>query len=290
MRPKGVNPDLPVNGDGKYEWTGYLSNAAHPHVINPSTGYIVNWNNKPAKGFPASDSRWDEQSLQRQKLLTGELARQPSRRWPTSCRRPTRPPPRTCGSSSCGRRSRGCSTAARRRTPRRSRSPLCCRPGTTPAAAAATPITTARSTTPACPSWTPRGRASPTPGCATGSAPRCASSSRGATGASTRHRAASTAAGTSTPWKDLRALLGQKVAGAYHLRYCGDGSVKTCSHELWAALDAARRRLASQQGADPKAWRAPEAKEQITFAPISLITMRYTNKPTGIHQVMQFGP
>ena len=37
------------------------------------------------------------------------------------------------------------------------------------------------------------------------------------------------------------------------------------------------------------AWRAPEAKEQITFTPIPLITMQYTNKPTGIHQVMQFG-
>ena len=91
-------------------------------------------------------------------------------------------------------------------------------------------------------------------------------------------------------WKDLRAMLGQKVAGAYHLRYCGDGSVKTCSRDLWAALDAARKRLAAQQGPDPAAWRAPEAKEQITFAPLPLITMQYTNKPTGIHQVMQFGP
>ncbi|MGZ6644057.1 MAG: hypothetical protein ACXVFT_19820, partial [Solirubrobacteraceae bacterium] len=91
-------------------------------------------------------------------------------------------------------------------------------------------------------------------------------------------------------WKDLRAMLGQKVAGAYHLRYCGDGKVKTCSRELWAALDTARKRLAAQQGPDPTAWRAPEAKEQITFAPLPLITMQYTNKPTGIHQVMQFGP
>ena len=77
LRPEGVNPDLPVNGEGKYEWKGYLPNRAHPQVINPSTGYIVSWNNKPAKDFPASDSRWNEQSLQRQKLLTDELGRQP---------------------------------------------------------------------------------------------------------------------------------------------------------------------------------------------------------------------
>jgi hypothetical protein len=58
---------------------------------------------------------------------------------------------------------------------------------------------------------------------------------------------------------------------------------------LWAALDTARRGLAAQQGPDPTAWRASEAQEQITFAPLPLITMQYTNKPSGIHQVMQFG-
>jgi hypothetical protein len=77
LRPQGVNPDLPVVGDGRYEWTGYLPDAAHPQTINPASGYIVNWNNKPAKGWPASDERWSEQSLQRDLLLEGELARQP---------------------------------------------------------------------------------------------------------------------------------------------------------------------------------------------------------------------
>jgi hypothetical protein len=89
--------------------------------------------------------------------------------------------------------------------------------------------------------------------------------------------------------KDFRAMLGQKVAGAYHLRYCGAGKVSTCAKQLWAALDAAGAKLAAQQGPDPTLWRAPEAKEQITFAPVPLIAMQYTNKPTGIHQVMQFG-
>ena len=198
LRPAGVNPDLPVNGEGKYEWKGYLPNRAHPQVINPSTGYIVSWNNKPAKDFPASDSRWNEQSLQRQKLLTDELGRQPKQTLASSCPRPTRGRPRTCASSSCGRRSRRCSTAARRPTRRTSRSSPCCRPGTTPAGAGATPTATARSTTPACRSSTRRGRASATPGSATASAARCASSSRGATSASTSRPPASTAAGIST--------------------------------------------------------------------------------------------
>ena len=90
-------------------------------------------------------------------------------------------------------------------------------------------------------------------------------------------------------WKDLRAMLGQKVKGAYHLRYCGDGNVKRCSKELWSALDAAGKRLAARQGSDPAAWRKPEAPEAIHFTPLPLTTMDYTNKPTGIHQVVTYG-
>ena len=91
-------------------------------------------------------------------------------------------------------------------------------------------------------------------------------------------------------WKDLRAELGDKVAGKYHLRYCGKGDVKTCAKELWTALDKTRKTLEARLGPDPTAWRVPEAKEDITFAPLPLITVQYTNKPTGIHQVLQFGP
>ena len=65
--------------------------------------------------------------------------------------------------------------------------------------------------------------------------------------------------------------------------------VKQCSKELWAALDAAGKKLAGQQGADPAAWRKPEAPEAIHFTPLPLTTMDYTNKPTGIHQVVTYG-
>ena len=104
LRPKGVNPDLPVNGDGEVRVDGLPGQQQAPQVINPSSGYIVNWNNKPAKDFPASDSRWDEQSIQRQQLLTGELNRRPKQTFATVWPPRTRRPPRTCASSSCGRR------------------------------------------------------------------------------------------------------------------------------------------------------------------------------------------
>jgi acyl-homoserine lactone acylase PvdQ len=290
LRPEGVNPDLPVSGDGRYEWTGYLANQAHPQVINPSTGYIVNWNNKPAKGFPASDSRWSEQSLQRHQLLTGELARRPQQSlstvlgggkprphqerwaralWPTLKRMLERGRAPSAATKQVADLLQAWHDAggSRRDADHDGRIDD---PGAAIIDAAWKALSDAalcdRLGTALCRQLEGRNaRFDPPPS--------------GQYGGWHQYM-----------WKDLRALLGQKVAGAYHLRYCGDGNVKACSRELWAALDAARRRLAAQQGADPRAWRAPEAKEQISFSPIPLITMHYANRPTGIHQVMQFGP
>ena len=34
---------------------GMVSFAETPHVLNPKSGYIANWNNKPAPGWRAAD-------------------------------------------------------------------------------------------------------------------------------------------------------------------------------------------------------------------------------------------
>jgi hypothetical protein len=58
---------------------------------------------------------------------------------------------------------------------------------------------------------------------------------------------------------------------------------------LWAAIDAAGNALAAAQGNDPTAWRADATKERISFIPGLLkTTLRYTNRPTGIQQVISF--
>jgi acyl-homoserine lactone acylase PvdQ len=290
MRPRGVNPDLPVNGDGKYEWKGFLRNSGHPQVINPSTGYIVNWNNKPAKDFPASDSRWSEQSLQRQLLLQGELNRQPKQTlasvlaaanaaatedvrivelWPTLAKVLAK------GKAPSARAAQLRDVLQRWHDAGGSRRDAdhdgkIDDPG-------AVILDTA---------W--RGLTDAAMCDRLGSA--LCKQLEGRNSRFDQPPGGQYSGWHQYMWKDLRAELGQKVAGAYHLRYCGDGKLSTCSKQLWAALDAAGKRLAAQQGPDPNAWRAPEAKEQITFAPLPLITMQYTNKPTGIHQVMQFGP
>ncbi|MEA2397721.1 MAG: penicillin amidase [Thermoleophilaceae bacterium] len=51
IRPANADPTLPLPGDGRYDWRGLESWKAHPHVIDPKSGYLVNWNNKPSVGW-----------------------------------------------------------------------------------------------------------------------------------------------------------------------------------------------------------------------------------------------
>jgi hypothetical protein len=90
--------------------------------------------------------------------------------------------------------------------------------------------------------------------------------------------------------KDLRTLLGQPVRGAYRTRFCGAGDLARCRADLWAALDAAGATLATAQGADVAAWRKDAVRERIPFVPgLLTTTIRYTNRPSGIQQVISFG-
>src|SRR4051794_2855341 len=63
-RAKGVAADLPAWGTGRWDWKGFRPDsfesqrmpiAKLPHVIDPASGYIANWNNKPAPGWRAAD-------------------------------------------------------------------------------------------------------------------------------------------------------------------------------------------------------------------------------------------
>ena len=58
---------------------------------------------------------------------------------------------------------------------------------------------------------------------------------------------------------------------------------------LWSALDSAGRAEAARQGtSDPAQWRL--ATKKIAFTPLPLEEIQYTNRPSGIHMVMQFAP
>ena len=81
--------------------------------------------------------------------------------------------------------------------------------------------------------------------------------------------------------KDLRAVLGRSVAGAFRTRFCGSGDVDACAASLWTALDQAAGALEAAQGPEASSWRADAKRERIRFAPGTLRrTMRGTNRPT----------
>jgi acyl-homoserine lactone acylase PvdQ len=80
QRAKHTSPDFPVLGTGQYDWRGYDTNLRvakwlpydrHPNAVDPR--YIVNWNNRQAKGWKAADNEYKYQSEFRQELLADKV-------------------------------------------------------------------------------------------------------------------------------------------------------------------------------------------------------------------------
>ena len=286
-RPAGVNGDLPVSGTGKYEWKGTLPSSAHPSVVNPSDGLIVNWNNKPGRDFPAGDDRFgNEGGIQRVDMLRSELNRYPkatlanvlaaanagatedvriTQFWPIMKQILAKTAAPSPLATQMADRLQAWYDAGGSRVDRDGDG-LTDDPGAVILDAAWHAITNAglcdRLGVSLCKQLETRiSRYDAPPG------------------------------GQYSGWhqymgKDLRTELGQSVRGRYSQTYCGKGSVTTCAKELWAALDAAGKAISAKQGPDPATWRQPVTT--VDFTPISLFKMQYTNKPSGIHQVMDF--
>lgn len=56
IRAKGWDPRLPLPLSKATEWQGMLPFSALPHVRNPKSGLIYNWNNKPVSWWPNGDT------------------------------------------------------------------------------------------------------------------------------------------------------------------------------------------------------------------------------------------
>lgn len=57
VRAEGTDPHLPRWADEQFAWQGWLGTDEHPQQVNPPSGYLVSWNNKPAPGW-SSDDGW----------------------------------------------------------------------------------------------------------------------------------------------------------------------------------------------------------------------------------------
>jgi hypothetical protein len=90
--------------------------------------------------------------------------------------------------------------------------------------------------------------------------------------------------------RDIRRLLGMKQPAPFQNRYCGHDNLAKCQNAMWHAIAAAGDELTQEQGtSNPSAWRADANAERIHFVPgILSTTMRYTNRPSGIQQVITF--
>ncbi|MDX6664487.1 MAG: hypothetical protein QOG68_693 [Solirubrobacteraceae bacterium] len=291
-RPANVDPGLLTNGTGAFEWSGFIGANAHPHQADPKTGYIVNWNNNLAKGFGAADDQWMRAGAEgRVDLLNKNLARL------------------AVGGKQTLASVTGAMNAAATSDIRAINTvPLLARllAGTT------APSPRAQQMLDLMVAWANGGKGGSRldadldgkvddPGAAVmdGAWPRIADAAlKPVLGANlaelativSRHGLSQYDGWYQYIDKDLRTLLGDPVAGKFNDMYCGGGVKATCQADIWAAIDAAGTEIAAAQGnADPTTWRSDASKDRITFVPGLLpATMRWTNRPSGIQQVISF--
>jgi penicillin amidase len=57
-RRSNHDPRLPAIGTGEMEWEAVLPFSTNPQMLNPKQGWLANWNNKPAPGYPSPDMLW----------------------------------------------------------------------------------------------------------------------------------------------------------------------------------------------------------------------------------------
>ncbi len=291
IRDKRVDPRLPTKGTGEYEWKGFLSQKDHPQAVNPAGGTLVNWNNKPAPGFGSSDSEWGYGSVHRVELLNAGLAKQKTHTLATVV---------------------SAMNAAATKDLRVDSTPLDAINRVL--ASGPAPNARAQQVLGLLMAWRASGSsrldrdldgkmdAGGAPAVMDALYPKVADAVLGpvlgdqlddlSNVEGTRNWTGSGFTGGRLAYvdKDLRQLLGDPLKSKYRTRFCGNGDLAACRASLWAAVDAAAAQVAAAQGTeDPAAWTSDAAAERIKFAPGLLqTTIRYTNRPSGIQQVVSF--
>ena len=285
VRASNVDLGLPTVGTGGYEWQGFVPTAGHPQGVNPSSGAIVNWNNKPASGWPAADDQWAYGSVHRAELLRNAVARSSTHslgslvaamnRAATQDLRDSEVVPAIkavldTGPAPSAREQKMLDLLDRWRTSGSSRLDRDLNGKIDVPGAAILDQ-----------AW-----------------PKIADAVMGpvlgpqlgdlATLVTKDNRANNQGSAYNSGWygyvdKDLRTLAGQPVTGLpFKTQFCGAGNLAACRDSLWQALKDAGDELNSAQGTnDPTKWRADATPERVRFlSPFLTTTMRWTNRPT----------
>lgn len=289
VRHPDVDPRLPTNGTGAYEWRRFLKASEHPAQKNPPSGAILNWNNRPAPGWAAADNDWDHGPLHRNVLLENGIAKRDKHDL----------------ASVTGAMNVAATTDLRSFGLTSSLTALL----------AGTPAPNARAATMLgqLEAWRASGSsrldvngdgaidAGPGPAIWDELYPKLVDAVMGPAlgpnldqlkdlvGENNSTRSGFTGGAINYLDKDLRTLLGTQFRAPYKTRFCGGGDANACRTALWSAIDAAGAAVEAKQGADVAAWKADANAEKITFAPGLLQTkIAYTNRPSGIQQVVSF--
>ncbi len=297
LRARNTDPSLPTLGNGRYEWHGDLSAAGHPHGIDPQhtpvAGTMVNWNNVSAHGFGAApDAFGGNGSASRVQLLNAALRQQRRHgKWTIA------------GVVSAMNEAATQDVRAILTVPLLAR---VLRGSHAPNRQAARMLTLLVD-------WNhDGGNVLPSPTDPTKIAnPGAAIMQASWTGLANAvmgpqlgpelgqlntifPRFDGYLGGQYNGWyqymdRDFKSLLHIHQPQPLANRYCGRGDFTRCQKSLWAAIAAAGRRLTvSQHTSDPSDWRASASAIKIRFSPLNVFTMQYTNRPSGIQQVISF--
>jgi acyl-homoserine lactone acylase PvdQ len=294
IRPRSVDPGLPTLGTGKYEWQGFLSDSKHIHGVDPGDGTMVNWNNISAHGFGAADDNWGGNgSVARVDLLDYNLRRLRGNDGNWTLASVT-----AAMNAAATQDVRAIDTVPLlRRLLNRARAP-------NQQTAQMVSLLIA---------WRQHGGSRldrnldgkiDDPGAAIMDAawPKIADAfMRSQLGPqldeldSLFSRFDQPPGGQYSGWyqyfdRDIRQLLGLPIVRPFNQSYCGGGDLGQCRRVIWSQLQATASELTAEQGtSNPAAWRADATAERISFVPGLLpTTMRYTNRPSGIQQVISF--
>ena len=292
VRHPAVDPGLPTKGTGEYEWKGFLTRADKPKGIK-SGGKIVNWNNTVAHRFGAADDQWGRNgSVARVDLLNRQLKknRDKNGKW-------NLPAVTSAMNSGATQDVRAVVTVPLLRQLLNGSQPPTAQAGQMLAQMA---------------DWNEKAGSRldrnddgliDHPGAASmdGSWTNVANAfMEPQLGPQLNElnsifsRFDKPPGGQYNGWyqyfaRDIKKLLGKDQPKPFKNDYCGGGDLGACQTAVWDAIAESGDALTIQHGtADPSQWHSSATAEEIEFGPVSLINMAYTNRPSGIQQVIAF--
>jgi len=287
-----VDPRLPTKGTGQYEWQGFLNKSEHPQDVKKN-GKIVNWNNGVAKRFASADDQWARaSSVQRVDMLNKQLKKNRNNkgRW-------NLPGVTSAMNSAATQDVRAIVTVPLLRKLLNGSKP---------------PTGQAGQMLKQMADWTSKAGSRldrngdgliDHPGAASmdGSWNNIADafmqpligSQLGELNSLIR-RFDRPPGGQFGGWhqyfeRDIKKLLGISQPKPFKKNYCGKGNLKACQTAVWNAIAVSGQELEVEYGTpDPSQWFADATAEEIRFSPINILTMAYTNRPSGYQQIVAY--